>query len=446
MSSLKQPIVFETAFASYTAESLLGEGGAGRVYGANAPDGSQVAVKLLAQERASRDKRGRFKNELAFLLRNSHKNIVTVTDHGLIKLPSVSGPFYVMRRFDCSLRTLLLESLDPQSMMRLLAQLLDGVEAAHLQGVVHRDLKPENVLFDRKTNVLAVADFGVSSFTEDALATIVETKPTQRLANFLYAAPEQRAPGRKVGIPADLYAIGLMLNELFTKQVPHGTDYKTVASASPDFWFLDAIVSLLLRQDPNERPQSVAAVKQLIQRYSAEAVSQQRLSELSKTVISATEVDDPLAINVPVITSADWSGNRLTLTLDQPISQGWIQALLNMGSYTSAWGRGPERFRFHGNTAIVQASEHEVQQVIDHFKGWLPKATGVYKNTLEQQAKREEYQQRQKLQQEREAEERRLRVLNNIRLKLGCCAVMPNPPPIERTSRKSRARSAHARP
>jgi hypothetical protein len=157
-------------------------------------------------------------------------------------------------------------------------------------------------------------------------------------------------------------------------------------------------------------------VKQLIQRYSAEAVSQQRLSELSKTIISATEVDDPLAINVPVITSADWSGNRLTLTLDQPISQGWIQALLNMGSYTSAWGRGPERYRFHGNTAIVQASEHEVQQVIDHFKGWLPKATGVYKNTLEQQAKREEYQQRQKLQQEREAEERRLRVLNNIRL------------------------------
>ncbi len=416
MSSLKNPIVFETAFASYTAESLLGEGGAGRVYGATAPDGSQVAVKLLAEERASRDKRGRFKNELAFLLRNSHKNIVTVTDHGLIKSPSVSGPFYVMRRFDCSLRTLLQETLDPKWVMRLLAQLLDGVEAAHLQGVVHRDLKPENVLFDRKTDVLAVADFGVASFTEDTLATIVETKPTQRLANFLYAAPEQRVPGRKVGIPADLYAIGLMLNEVFTKEVPHGTDYKTVGSASPDFGFIDAIVSQLLRQDPNERPQSVAAVKQLIQRYNAEAVSQQRLSEISKTVISAVEVDDPLAINVPTIVAADWSNDVLTLTLDQPISHGWIQALQNMGNYTSVWGKGPEAFRFQGNRAIVQASEHEVQQVIDYFKTWLPRATGVYKNNLEQQARQQEHQQRQKLQQEREAEERKLRVLNNIKL------------------------------
>ena len=416
MSPLKKSIVFETAFASYTADSLLGEGGAGRVYSATAPDGSPVAVKLLAEERASRDKRGRFKNELAFLLRNHHRNIVTVTDHGIIKSQSISGPFYVMRRFDCSLRHLLQGSLDTKQVMHLLAQLLDGVEAAHLQGVVHRDLKPENVLFDKKTDVLAVADFGVASFTEDALATIVETGPTQRLANFLYAAPEQRVPGRKVGIPSDLYAVGLMLNELFTKEVPHGTDYKAIASSAPNFAFLDTIVSQLLRQDPSERPQSVAAVKQLIQRYNAEAVSQQRLSAISQTVIPATEVDDPLATAPPKVVDADWADNTLTLSLDRQISQGWVQALRNMGSYSSVWGKGPEAFRFIGNKAIVHASENEVQQVVDHFKNWLPRATSVFKYNLEQQAQREQFQQRQQLQKEREAEERRLRILSSIKL------------------------------
>jgi serine/threonine protein kinase len=52
---------------------------------------------------------------------------------------------------------------------------VNGVEAAHLQGVNHRDLKPENVLYDEKTNNLAVADFGAADFTEEVY-TIVETQ------------------------------------------------------------------------------------------------------------------------------------------------------------------------------------------------------------------------------------------------------------------------------
>src|SRR5262249_30968469 len=157
------------------------------------------------------DKRRRFKNELAFLTKTNHSNIVNVVDHGVAR-GELTGPFYVMKRYDESLRELIRTGMKVDAVLPFFSQLLDGVEAAHLLGVVHRDLKPENFLFDKASSSLAVADFGIARFTEHLIATIVETAPAQRLANFQYAAPEQRQSGASVGVPADIYALGLILN------------------------------------------------------------------------------------------------------------------------------------------------------------------------------------------------------------------------------------------
>ena len=228
MTKLKKRVTFETTFGVYVVDELLGEGGAGRVYGGEGPDGLPVALKVLAEERASADKRARFKNELFFLLRNKHHNIVTVLDHGVARGGGIDGPFYVMSRYQGSLRQLIRDRISPDGVLPLFSQILDGVEAAHLQNVVHRDLKPENILFDSNSGALAIADFGIARFTEDVVVTLVETAPAQRLANFQYAAPEQRSPGQPVGVPADLYALGLILNEMFTGAVPHGTEYRLI--------------------------------------------------------------------------------------------------------------------------------------------------------------------------------------------------------------------------
>lgn len=414
MAKLKTPIQFETTFSIYTAMEILGEGGSGRVYAAEAPDGTAVAVKLLSEERASRDKRSRFKNEIGFLARNKHQNIVTVTDHGLLASDSASGPFYVMARYDSSLRQLIDEGIQPEHVLPLFGQLLDGVEAAHLQGVVHRDLKPENILLDRRATRLAVADFGVARFTEDLLVTNVETAPAQRLANFQYAAPEQRVRGQPITLAADLYALGLMLNEMFTKVVPHGTGYKTIASVAPKYEYLDKAVADLMRQNPTDRPPSIAHLKAFIQRYEAEAVSQQRLSAISNEVVPATAIDDPLATIPPVLVGAEWNAGNLTLTLDRPVSSNWVLALQNMGSYSSVMGHGPETFRFQGNRAIAGVDAFMAQSVIDHFKNWLPTATNTLRHRLEQEARRAEAQHRERLRREREAEELRLRVNSNL--------------------------------
>ena len=113
MARLKSPVALETAFAAYTLEEILGEGGAGRVYGGKSAEGAPVAIKVLTS--TSRDKRARFKNEIAFLSRNKHPNIVTVFDYGLADEGSIAGPFYVMSRFASNLRTLMTTGISPGS-------------------------------------------------------------------------------------------------------------------------------------------------------------------------------------------------------------------------------------------------------------------------------------------------------------------------------------------
>jgi len=416
MTKLKKPVMFETTFGVYTVDELLGEGGAGRVYGGIGPDETPVAVKVLAEERASADKRGRFKNEIFFLARNKHRNIVTVIDYGVARGGAIEGPLYIMRRYQSSLRQLMRGRIPPDGVLALFGQILDGVEAAHLQNVVHGDLKPENILYEGDSGTLAIADFGIARFTEDVLATLVKTAPGQRLASFQYAAPEQRTLGQAVGVPADLYALGLILNEMFTKAVPQGTEYQLISGVSKEFSFLDQIVAKMLRQLPQERPGSVAEVKGLIQRYRAEAVTAQRLSRLDGTVIAAQQIDDPLAYEPPRLVGFDWDGQRLILTLDREVSKDWVVALRQMAGYSSLLGKGPETFSFQGKQAFVDAEEREVQPLIDHFKNWLPVATRTLKHLLEQAAQREEAKHREELRREREAEERRLRVLRSTKI------------------------------
>lgn len=413
MTKLRKQIAFETTFGTYVVDELLGEGGAGRVYGGVDGEQTAIAVKVLAADRATTDKRRRFKREIEFLGGNKHANIVSVIDNGLAPNGEI---FYVMPRYHGSLRDLMKAGIAPVDVLPLFSQILDGVEAAHLKGVIHRDLKPENILHFQKDHiVLAIADFGTARFTEELVST-AQTAPGQRLANFQYAAPEQRTPSTPVTLTADIYALGLILNEMFTGAVPHGTSPRLIVSVAEEYKFLDEIVSKMLRQTPSDRPSSIFDVKGLIQRYESEAVSLQRLSKIDGTVINSSRVDDPLAEAPPKLTGVDWDGRTLTLILDRSVNREWIGALHNMGSFSSVLGKPPQAFTFNGNQASIPAAEHEVQSIIDHFKTWLPAATLKLKATLEQQALRQEAQRRDQLRQEREAEEKRLRVLRNIRI------------------------------
>src|SRR5258708_23623700 len=171
--------------------------------------------------------------------------------------------------------------------------MLDGVEAAHLHGVVHRDLKPANVLCDGPDN-LVLADFGIAHFQEFDLLTLVETDSQERLGNYQYSAPEQRIPGASVDQRADIFALGLILNEMFTGHVPQGTGYPKIGSVSPDFAYLDDLGEAMIQQKPENRIQTIVRVKEQLIARRHRFVELQRLDALKKQVVPESDVNEPI--------------------------------------------------------------------------------------------------------------------------------------------------------
>ncbi|MBM2824373.1 MAG: serine/threonine protein kinase, partial [Dehalococcoidales bacterium] len=413
---LNKPFVFTTTFATYIATHIIGEGGSGRIFEASDDTGGVWAIKQLEPVKATKEKVKRFKNELQLCLRNQHPHILTVVDHGVFIKGEGNSLFYVMPLYDGSLRGLLKAGISLHKILNYFSQILDGVEAAHMKGVVHRDLKPENILYAAGDDRLVIADFGIARFEEDELYTAVETKDSARLANFQYAAPEQRNRGTEPDQRADIYALGLILNEMFTGEVPSGTGYKTIAKVASNYEYLDSIVEEMMRQSPDERIDSIESIKnQLIGRKN-EFITRQKVSKLKDTVVPITELDDPLIADPPRLVNVDWERGKLTLFFQRPVNEKWVWALRNMGNYTSVWGKEPEAFGISGTTAVIAAAENQVQKVIDYFNNWLPAANRVYAERIRREKKEDEERQRKELERQIAEQEARQRVLKNIKL------------------------------
>jgi serine/threonine protein kinase len=407
-------VQFRTAFGTYRSEGILGEGGTGTVYSARDQRNGALAIKVLTRSKATQDRLKRFKNEYLFGFTNQHPNLLRVVDFGVVEIDGVFTPFYVAPLYRGSLRTLMHAGIATDAVLGTFSRVLSGVEAAHLLGVVHRDLKPENILANSAED-LVVGDFGIARFEEEELYTAVETRNGDRLANFSYAAPEQRKRGGIVDQCADIFALGLILNELFTSEIPQGTDYKTVASISEAYGWVDDVVGQMIRFDSATRPRSIAAVRELLRIRSDQFEAQQRLSELSKTVVAKEAIDDHLADRPPEIVGADFDGQTVIIKLNVPVNPGWVEGLRDMGNYSSVWGAEPASFAFNGTEARVRSDGSNAQQIINHFKDWLPRATVRYRERLMAARQLEERQRRESLRQQREELARVERVRSSLK-------------------------------
>jgi eukaryotic-like serine/threonine-protein kinase len=410
---MRKPSNVESAFAKYTIHKQLGQGGAGKVYSASDKLGNNYAIKFLTN--VTTDKLQRFKNEYGFCCKNTHKNIIKMFDYGLYYDPKQDKyPFVVMDLYECSLREKM-GQLKPVQAYESFIKILNGVEAAHLKNVIHRDIKPENILVDDSVAHLVVADFGIAHFHEEELYTIVETRPNTRLANFQYAAPEQKERNANVDQRADIFALGLLLNELFTGQVPHGTSYSKIEGIAPEFAFLDPIVEKMTCQKTEDRFPNIDEIKKELISLKQQQISRQKLSALDKKVIEKTDVEDPLIADPVKILDVDWDDGTLTLKFNHDINNDWIWALNNMGSYSSLMGKGPEKFSFRFNKASISTRADEAQNMIDYFKDWLPKANRKYELKLKHDIEIKEKKERIALQQKKGAEQQRLNVLKNLK-------------------------------
>src|SRR6187401_1473216 len=202
----------------YRLVSLLGRGGMGEVYRADDLTLDQpVALKFLPDGVAVSDARvAQFHNELRVARQVSHKNVCRLFDLGeadgrrFLSMELVDG-----EDLASSLRRI--GRFPEDKAIEIARQLCAGVAAAHERGVLHRDLKPANVMLDGNGDV-RITDFGIATAVADVGADIAGTPQ--------YMAPELLA-GKPASIKSDLYALGLILFEVFTgKRVFEG---KTLA-------------------------------------------------------------------------------------------------------------------------------------------------------------------------------------------------------------------------
>jgi hypothetical protein len=92
-----------------------------------------------------------------------------------------------------------------------------------------------------------------------------------------------------------------------------------------------------------------------------------------------------------------------------------VHAIQGSYSRSAIWGKGPEKFTFKGNLAFVHGRDHEVQQIVSHFKDWLGPAHQIYVSRLEQRQREAEASERQRLKKAADDVELRQAVLSKIK-------------------------------
>jgi serine/threonine protein kinase len=401
----------QSPLENYKVESLLGQGGSGLVFRVSAPDGTPFAAKILRAGTPT-IKRRRFQNELFFGLRNNHTNIVTVLDYGEVEVGVGKTIFFVMPYFEKTFRASLSGDAGEQGLLKLFGDTLQGVEAAHLRGIVHRDLKPENVLVTLDHSRAVVSDFGAAHFAEEELQVAVETRSEERLANFKYAAPEQRDL-KAATVKTDVYSLGLILNEMFTGQVPHGLGFRTIGEARPEWAALDGLVAQMLQRDETKRPE-ISEVKIELARLTPIALSQQELSRQRNTVLPTAEARIPDDVE---IASVDWNDNKLTVIFRYEADPRWPQ-VLKEGRYGagSIGGVGPERAEVGTKQLQIPAKEAHVQQMLNLAQTWIQGANAQLRRDLSSAWKRQEREAQEAHAGKIQAAERRTRVLASLKL------------------------------
>jgi tRNA A-37 threonylcarbamoyl transferase component Bud32 len=240
----------------YEFLELLGQGGMGAVYKARQKSLDRlVAIKILprnsSEESMARDKE-RFKNEARALAKMNHPNIVTVHEHGEI----LEGQFYIVMEFvdGADLARMIHSSgkLGVEQALGITSQVCEALQYAHAQGIVHRDIKPANVIINREGRV-KVVDFGLAKATDPTVPAI--TNAAVAVGTPDYIAPETYSLGCHVDARADVYAVGVMLYQMLTGEIPRGGFALPSAKVGSDPR-LDRIVLKAMKSDRAERYQS----------------------------------------------------------------------------------------------------------------------------------------------------------------------------------------------
>ncbi|MGC8885708.1 MAG: protein kinase domain-containing protein [Verrucomicrobiia bacterium] len=254
------------AFPQLEIIELIGKGGMGFVYKARQPNLDRfVALKILPNKLA-RDPlfAERFNREGRVLAKLNHPNIVAIYDFGQ------AGEFYylLMEYVDgLNLRQAMqLGKFSPTEALRIVPQICEALQYAHLQGILHRDIKPENILIDAQGNV-KITDFGIAKLIGEHKKDITLTGTGTVLGTPHYMAPEQIETPNKVDQRADIYSLGVVFYEMLTGELPLGR-FEPPSAKTPVSKAVDEVVFKSLERDKEKRFKSAQEVKTKVEHIS----------------------------------------------------------------------------------------------------------------------------------------------------------------------------------
>ena len=213
----------------YEVFDLIGAGGMAAVYRARQVELDRpVAIKILPpsvygeeDELKFAERAERFKVEARAMAALSHPGIVHIFEFGQTERSEL---FYIVMEHveGTDLATRLRDeggSLEPSKAFEIISQVLDALEYAHERGILHRDIKPANVLLG-DTGKTLLADFGLARRT-DRTMSLTLTNVAIGTPDFI--APEAFDPTLEIDNRADLFAVGVMLYQLLTGELPRGS-------------------------------------------------------------------------------------------------------------------------------------------------------------------------------------------------------------------------------
>ncbi|MFP4601213.1 MAG: serine/threonine protein kinase, partial [Persicimonas sp.] len=205
----------------YRIEDVVGSGAFGAIFSAiDQHSGERVAVKALPPEteQVSATALARFRREMKVISNLVHRHIVGLYDFG----QTHDEVFFMILEYVDGLpldRAVRGRPMEPQDALDVGEQIASALQLAHHSGVVHRDLKPANIMISGQPGayVAKVLDFGMAKLLtridDESIAQL--TREGMAVGTPRYIAPEQ-ARGEQVGPWTDLYALGLLMYEMFT--------------------------------------------------------------------------------------------------------------------------------------------------------------------------------------------------------------------------------------
>jgi serine/threonine protein kinase len=205
--------------ADYAIRKEVGEGGTSAVYLADHPNHGTVALKVL-REKLRQDKTAvaRFVREAQYGARVKHPNVVETIEIGeaaglhFLAIEWAEGE--ILERYAKQHAP-----LPKDEVATIVTQIAAGVQAAPDANIVHRDLKPENVMYDPKTRLVKLLDFGIATDTQASNDERL-TRAGFFVGTLMYIAPEALS-GEIVTAAADQYSLATIAYFLLTRCLPY---------------------------------------------------------------------------------------------------------------------------------------------------------------------------------------------------------------------------------